>query len=51
VYLHFEDASEAVRALRAAGFAEAELLPSVRVTGEERDAAARLSHIIEASTT
>lgn len=51
VYLHFQDAAQATAALRAAGFARAELLPSVRVTGEERDPAARLSHIIEASTT
>jgi O-methyltransferase involved in polyketide biosynthesis len=51
VYLHFNDPKAATDALREAGFAHAELLPSVRVTGGGRDAAARLSHIIEASTT
>jgi O-methyltransferase involved in polyketide biosynthesis len=51
VYLHFEDAEQATAALREAGFADAEVLPATRVGGEDRDGAARLSNIIEASTT
>jgi O-methyltransferase involved in polyketide biosynthesis len=52
VYLHFDNAAQATAALRDAGFAQAGVLPAVRVVGEDsRDPAARLSHIIEASTT
>jgi hypothetical protein len=51
VYLHFETSGEAVQALRAAGFARAELHRAVDVAGADRDPGARLSNIIEASTT
>jgi O-methyltransferase involved in polyketide biosynthesis len=51
VYLHFDDAAQASSALREAGFAHAEVLSAVDAGGENRDAAARLSNIIEASTT
>jgi O-methyltransferase involved in polyketide biosynthesis len=51
VHLHFHDAEEATAALREAGFAQAELLSAVAAGGENRDPAARLSNIIEASTT
>ncbi len=50
VYLHFEHGEAATAALLAAGFTHASLLPSVRITGEDGNAAARLSHILEAST-
>jgi O-methyltransferase involved in polyketide biosynthesis len=51
VYLHFDHAEEAATALREAGFTHGELFCAVDVGGENRDAAARLSNIIEASTT
>jgi O-methyltransferase involved in polyketide biosynthesis len=51
VYLHFDEARRAEQALRNAGFARAEVMRATRVGGEDRDPAARLCHIIEASTT
>jgi O-methyltransferase involved in polyketide biosynthesis len=51
VYLHFQDAEEAVQALGAAGFGHAELHRAVDVGRANRDPGARLSNIIEASTT
>jgi O-methyltransferase involved in polyketide biosynthesis len=50
VYLHFEHAESATAAALAAGFKHASLLPSVRITGRAEKGAARLSHILEAST-
>jgi O-methyltransferase involved in polyketide biosynthesis len=50
VYLHFEHAEEATAAVLAAGFRHASLLPSLRITGTDGNGAARLSHILEAST-
>jgi O-methyltransferase involved in polyketide biosynthesis len=51
VYLHFQSAEEACRALREAGFASAEVRPAAEVTREVRDPGSRLAHILEASTT
>jgi O-methyltransferase involved in polyketide biosynthesis len=51
VYLHFEDAEQAAAALREAGFARGDVLSAVDAGGEDRDPAARLANIIEASTT
>lgn len=50
VYLHFDDAAEAEAGLLAAGFAAAEVDRAVDVIGSDRDAGARLAHILEAST-
>jgi len=50
VHLHFDDGPEAAEALRAAGFAEAEVRAAAGVLGEGGDPGARLAHIIEAST-
>jgi O-methyltransferase involved in polyketide biosynthesis len=50
VYLHFENEAEAVAALRAAGFAHAEVRAAADVIGRATDPGARLAHIIEAST-
>ncbi len=50
VYLHFEDAEQAARELHEAGFAQAEVLKATEAGGEDRDPAARLANIIEAST-
>jgi O-methyltransferase involved in polyketide biosynthesis len=50
VYLHFEHGEAATAALLAAGFAHASLLPAGRITGRNEKGAARLSHILEAST-
>ncbi len=50
VYLHFDDAKEAMKALREAGFATAEVRPAATVLGRGHDSGARLAHIIEAST-
>jgi O-methyltransferase involved in polyketide biosynthesis len=51
VYLHFEGVEEAERALGEAGFAQAAIVRAIDVGGEDRDPSARLSNIIEASTT
>jgi O-methyltransferase involved in polyketide biosynthesis len=51
VCLHFDDAEHAEAALRDAGFARAEVMAAVSAGGANRDPAARLSNIIEASTT
>jgi O-methyltransferase involved in polyketide biosynthesis len=50
VYLHFDSASQAVAALRAAGFDAAEVSRAVDLVGEEDDPASGLAHILEAST-
>ena len=51
VYLHFDSTDEVVAALEAAGFASAEVRPAIEVAdGDPRDRAARLAHILEAST-
>jgi O-methyltransferase involved in polyketide biosynthesis len=51
VYLHFEDAEQAERALLAAGFRTAEVAPArlASASGDGQDGAA-LAHILEAST-
>ena len=51
VYLHFDDAEQAAAALTAAGFASAHVLRAIDVASGANDPAARLAHIIEASTT
>jgi O-methyltransferase involved in polyketide biosynthesis len=51
VYLHFDDAAAAEQALHDAGFAAAEVHRAISIIGRDRDRAARLSNIIEASTT
>jgi O-methyltransferase involved in polyketide biosynthesis len=51
VYLHFNSAEQARRALMQAGFASAEIRRAADVTREVRDPGSRLAHIIEASTT
>jgi O-methyltransferase involved in polyketide biosynthesis len=51
VYLHFENADEARRALQQVGFETAEVRSAASVTGDARDPGSRLAHIIEASTT
>jgi O-methyltransferase involved in polyketide biosynthesis len=50
VYLHFDSTTEAVAALRAAGFHAAEVSRAVDVAAGGRDPASRLAHILEAST-
>ena len=52
VHLHFDDAEQAVAALRAAGFAHAELhrAGDIAAAGDRLDRGARLAHILEAST-
>jgi O-methyltransferase involved in polyketide biosynthesis len=51
VYLHFDDRAEAEAALRAAGFASAEVRPALEVIepGEDRERGGRLANILEAS--
>lgn len=51
VYLHFQDPEQAIAALTAAGFTRAQVIRAARLGGESDDPAARLCHIIEASTT
>jgi O-methyltransferase involved in polyketide biosynthesis len=51
VYMHFNSAEQARRALMQAGFASAEVRRAADVTREARDPGSRLAHIIEASTT
>jgi len=52
VYLHFASTDAVVAALKAAGFASAEVRPAVEVVGDQRrDRTSRLAHILEASTT
>lgn len=50
IYLHFDDAEQAQRALVDAGFQRAEVRSAAGLTGAEAGGA-RLAHIIEASTT
>ena len=50
VHLHFESAGDVVSALRAAGFAAAEVRRAAELAGEGRNHARRLAHILEAST-
>jgi O-methyltransferase involved in polyketide biosynthesis len=50
VYLHFDDEPEIVEALRAAGFASAQVRAAADLAGERRNAASERAHIIEAST-
>jgi O-methyltransferase involved in polyketide biosynthesis len=50
VYLHFDSTSEALAALRAAGFDAAQVARAVDLVGGGRDPASRLAHILEAST-
>lgn len=51
VYLHFSNAPEAERALRTAGFADAQVRPAVDVIGRRDGRGSRLATILEASTT
>jgi O-methyltransferase involved in polyketide biosynthesis len=51
VYLHFEDAAEAEAALRAAGFATAQVQPAADVVGRGEGRGSRLANILEASIT
>jgi O-methyltransferase involved in polyketide biosynthesis len=51
VYLHFTDAREAEAALRAAGFATAQLHRAVDVIGRGEGPGSRLANILEASIT
>jgi O-methyltransferase involved in polyketide biosynthesis len=50
VHLHFGQPPEVVEALRAAGFASAEVRRASDLAGEHRNAASELAHILEAST-
>jgi O-methyltransferase involved in polyketide biosynthesis len=50
VYLHFGDPDEAVAALSAAGFAQAEVRRAADVTSGAGEPDSRLAHILEAST-
>jgi O-methyltransferase involved in polyketide biosynthesis len=50
VYLHFEDADQAVAALLQAGFQSASVTPAAQLTDAEPARGARLAHILEAST-
>jgi len=51
VYVHFDSTDDVVAALRAGGFASAEVWPAIEVAGDgRRDRTTRLAHIIEAST-
>jgi hypothetical protein len=49
VHLHFDGPDDAVAALRAAGFAGAEMRPAAAVVAGVGDAGGRLAHIIDAS--
>jgi O-methyltransferase involved in polyketide biosynthesis len=51
VYLHFDDAVEGEGALRAAGFATAQVQPAAVVIGSREGRGSRLANILEASTT
>ncbi|HTX10183.1 MAG TPA: class I SAM-dependent methyltransferase [Solirubrobacteraceae bacterium] len=51
VYLHFSDASQAERALVAAGFATAKVRRAIDVSGRAASRGSRLANILEASTT
>jgi O-methyltransferase involved in polyketide biosynthesis len=51
VYLHFDDAAEGEAALRAAGFATAQIRRAVDVIGRGDGRGSRLANILEASTT
>jgi O-methyltransferase involved in polyketide biosynthesis len=51
VYLHFEDAAEAEAALRAAGFATAQVQPADDVVRAQEGRGSRLANILEASIT
>lgn len=51
VYLHFGDAAEAERALRAAGFRTALVRPAADAAGAERGRGRDLANILEASIT
>jgi O-methyltransferase involved in polyketide biosynthesis len=51
VHLHFQDAEEAVAALRAAGFDAASLTPAADIGGRQEKRGGHRVHIIEASTT
>jgi O-methyltransferase involved in polyketide biosynthesis len=51
VHLHFEEPSEAVDALRAAGFASADVRGVAELAREIRGRGSELAHIIEASST
>src|SRR5262249_2335806 len=50
VHLHFEDAEQAIRALKDAGFASAELHQAASLAPEIRGRGSELAHIIEASS-
>ena len=50
VHLHFGTEEEVITALHGAGFVSAEVWQAAGVVGEARDEAARLAHILEAST-
>jgi O-methyltransferase involved in polyketide biosynthesis len=50
VYLHFDNAAEATAALKAAGFARAEVHRASSLAPEERGPGSGLVHILEAST-
>jgi O-methyltransferase involved in polyketide biosynthesis len=50
VYLHFDDASQAMAKLRAAGFAEARVRPASELVDVAAGRGAQLAHILEAST-
>jgi O-methyltransferase involved in polyketide biosynthesis len=51
VYLHFDDADGAEAALRAAGFASAQVQPAADVVGRGEGRGGRLANILEASIT
>jgi O-methyltransferase involved in polyketide biosynthesis len=51
VYLHFEDGAKAEAALRAAGFATAQVQPAADVVRSGEGRGSRLANILEASTT
>jgi O-methyltransferase involved in polyketide biosynthesis len=50
VHVHFDDESEVVATLRDAGFVEAHVHRAVDLASGGRNAASRMSHILEAST-
>jgi O-methyltransferase involved in polyketide biosynthesis len=50
VYLHFDDAADAERTLRACGFATASVRPAAEIVELRTDRGGSLAHILEAST-
>jgi O-methyltransferase involved in polyketide biosynthesis len=49
VHLHFQNAAEAQRALRAAGFGSTVVSPAAELSGGQGDRGSRLAHVLEAT--